>query len=152
METSVGLRLATISDAECLLAWRNDSATRSASHHQDEIRLVDHLAWLKASLARSDDRRIWIAEVAGVAVGTCRADKVEGAWELSWTVAPEARGKGIAHQMLSELVKQFDQQPLVAQVKVDNLASMKVAERAGFVLKRDSGQDDAILLYVHQSS
>ena len=145
MTDRVNLRPAEMTDAECLLAWRNDPKTRQASHNSDEVILESHLAWLDASLSNPSKRLLWIAEVNGVAVGTCRADKVEDAWELSWTIAPEARGKGVAHQMLSKLVHSFDE-PLVAQVKANNIASMKVAERVGFVLEK---QENDVLLYVY---
>ncbi|RBP80084.1 N-acetyltransferase [Marinomonas rhizomae] len=138
------LRPVQITDAECLLAWRNDTVTREASHNQDIISLEAHIKWLSNSL-KSDQRLLWIAEVDGIAVATCRADRLENAWELSWTVAPEARGKGIAYQMLANLVRCLDE-PLVAQVKPDNIASIKVAERVGFVLDK---QENGVLFYVY---
>jgi RimJ/RimL family protein N-acetyltransferase len=145
MAIPLRLRPVQMTDAECLLAWRNDTATRKASHNQGVIGLEAHITWLSNSLNKSDQRLLWIAEIDGVAVGTCRADRVENAWELSWTVAPEARGKGFAHQMLSKLVHYFDE-PLVAQVKPDNIASIKVAERLGFVLDK---QENGVLFYVY---
>ncbi|MCB5161486.1 GNAT family N-acetyltransferase [Marinomonas algarum] len=144
---SVCLRVASLSDATRLLAWRNDPATRAASHHSGEIAFLDHLDWLQSSLAQPGRRRIWIAEKAGVPVGTCRADlrmdAQETTWELSWTVAPEARGQGVAHKMLTELLTTFDAH-FIAQVKKDNLASIKVAQGLGFVLERE---DNGVLLF-----
>ncbi|MBU1296152.1 MAG: GNAT family N-acetyltransferase [Gammaproteobacteria bacterium] len=151
MTDRVNLRPAEMKDAETLFVWRNDPETRKASRNSDEVIFESHLAWLDSSLSNTSKRLLWIAEVNGVAVGTCRADRVENAWELSWTVAPEARGKGFAHQMLSKLVHYFDE-PLVALVKVGNIASMKVAERAGFVLKQDTEQEGDILLYTRRPS
>lgn len=161
MTDQLNLRPAEMADAENLFVWRNDPDTRKGSHNSDEVIFESHLAWLEASLDfpeqnkpeknKPKQRLLWIAEVNGVAVGTCRADRVENAWELSWTVAPEARGKGFAHQMLSKLVHYFDE-PLVALVKVGNIASMKVAERAGFVLKQGTEQEGDILLYTRRPS
>ena len=143
MKDKVNLRQATLADANNLLAWRNDIETRKASHNMDVVSLESHLTWLESSLNKPAQRRLWIAELNGVAVGSCRADKVDDAWELSWTIAPEARGKGLANQMLSVLLKSFDT-PLLAQVKVGNIASMKVAERLGFVLEKE---DRGVLFY-----
>ena len=145
MTISFQLRPANRNDAERLLAWRNDPQTRQASHHADVISLEAHMAWFEKSLKSPDQRRLWVAEMNGKAVGTCRVDRMENAWELSWTVAPEARGQGIAHQMLSKLMPLFNE-PLSAQVKVGNIASMKVAERAGFVLDK---QELGVLFYVY---
>ncbi|MEP3350312.1 MAG: GNAT family N-acetyltransferase [Marinomonas sp.] len=137
------LRAATLQDAKTLLAWRNDPQTRAASHNTDEVRVEDHLTWLESSLKKPEQRRLWIAELDGKLVGTCRADKEDDGWELSWTVAPEARGQGVAHKMLSQLIETF-QQPLTAQVKKDNMASMKVAERLGFVVEKE---ENGVLFY-----
>lgn len=146
MTDRVNLRPAEMKDAEKLFIWRNDPETRHASHNTDEVVLESHFTWLKASLSNPEQRLLWIAEVDGIAVGSCRADRVGSAWELSWTIAPEARGKGFAHQMLSKLVRYFDE-PLLAEVKADNIASIKVAEGSGFVLKRNGNKDGNTLIY-----
>lgn len=143
MTNRLSLRAATLQDAKTLLVWRNDPQTRVASHNTDEVRLEDHLAWLESSLKKPEQRRLWIAELDGKLVGTCRADKEDDGWELSWTVAPEARGQGVAHKMLLKLIETF-QQPLTAQVKKDNMASMKVAERLGFVVEKE---ENGVLFY-----
>ncbi|QUX97221.1 N-acetyltransferase [Marinomonas sp. CT5] len=145
MTISFQLRPANRNDAERLLVWRNDPQTRQASHHGEVISLEAHMAWLEKSLKSPDQRRLWVAEMNGKAVGTCRADRVENAWELSWTVAPESRGQGVAHQMLSQLMPLFNE-PLSAQVKIGNIASVKVAERVGFVLDK---QEQGVLFYVY---
>lgn len=148
MTAPLNLRSAEMADANLLLLWRNDLETRKASHNMEEVLIESHFAWLDASLKSPQKRRLWIAEIDGKAVGTCRADKLDNAWELSWTVAPDARGKGVAHQMLSKLVHYFNE-PLMAQIKVDNIASIKVAERAGFVLDT---QEHGVLFYVYPNA
>ena len=145
MTDPLNLRPAEMADADLLLLWRNDPQTRQASHHAEVISLETHMAWLEKSLKTPDQRRLWVAEMNGKVVGTCRADRVENAWELSWTVAPEVRRKGVAYQMLSKLVRSFDES-LVAQVKADNFGSLKVAERVGFVLDKQEG---SVLFYVY---
>jgi len=47
--------------------------------------------------------------------------------------------------MLSKLMSLFNE-PLSAQVKAGNIASMKVAERAGFVLDK---QEQGVLFYIY---
>jgi RimJ/RimL family protein N-acetyltransferase len=144
MTEQVNLRPVTMADAEDLLVWRNDPETRHASHNTDEISLDRHLAWLEASLNKPEQRRLWIAEMNAKSVGTCRADRIDGAWELSWTVAPNFRGKGIAQKMLSAIIERF-QDPLVAEIKVGNIASIKVSERAGFIFDKE---EHGVLFYV----
>ena len=86
------LRTATIQDAELLLEWRNDPQTRKSSHTTHEVQKEEHIAWLNLTLTNTN-RRLLIAEESGVPVGTIRADYSDGMFELSWTVAPNARGR-----------------------------------------------------------
>ena len=132
MEKGLFLRPATLEDAKILFEWRNDPQVREASHNQGEISFEDHLAWLEGSLA-NPDRKLYIAEEDGVSVGTVRSDWVENAYTLSWTVMPGARGKGVGKRMVSLLVRQI-REPIRAEVKVGNLASMKISQGVGMQL------------------
>lgn len=46
------LRLATLDDAGVLLEWRNNPATREASHNTALISEVEHIQWLTRILAK----------------------------------------------------------------------------------------------------
>lgn len=70
--------------------------------------------------------------------GFCRADHSDGVAELSWTVAPERRGKGVGSRMVSLAASQIDG-PIRAEVKAGNEASRKIAEAAGMTLEREDG-------------
>ena len=132
MKKGLYLRPATLEDAKILFEWRNDPQARAASHNQDKISFKAHLSWLKDSLV-NPDRKLYIAEEDGVRVGTVRADWTEGAFTLSWTVRPEFRGKGVGKRMVSLLAKQITE-PIRAEVKVGNLASIRIAREAGLQL------------------
>ena len=135
MSADISLRPATPADAELLLEWRNDPATRAASHNTAEVSRDDHIDWLSASLA-NPARRLQIAESAGRPVGTVRADLADGVWELSWTVSPEARGRGIASRMVTAVAEQISG-PIRAEVKSGNDASARIAEHAGMSFERE---------------
>jgi len=132
MKKGLYLRPATLEDAKILFEWRNDPQSRAASHNQDAISFESHLAWLKDSL-QNPSRKIYIAEEGGVRIGTVRADWAKNAYILSWNVSPEARAKGYGKQMVSLLVA-IIKEPVRAEVKVENLASIKIAETAGLQL------------------
>ena len=105
----VRLRPATLADAELLFVWRNDPLTRQQSIHTEPVVWESHLAWLETSL-QNPDRWLFIAEQAvpamqaPVVLGTVRADKLAEVYELSWTVAPEQRGKGWGKKMVAALI------------------------------------------------
>lgn len=129
MSETITLRLATLQDADLLLDWRNDPGTRLASHGAAAVQREEHVSWLTKSLSNAN-RKLLVAEENGVPVGTVRADFSDGAWELSWTVAPAARGRGVAKRMVALLAHQIAQ-PIRAEIKTGNVASTLVAEHAG---------------------
>jgi len=142
MKDPLRLRPATMDDAARLLEWRNDSKTRSASHDGHVISLEEHGAWLERALTRNDIE-IFIAEEDGNPVGTVRSESSAGARKLSWTVAPDARGRGIGRVMVKMMADRI-RGPLRAEVKVGNTASARIAESAGLALDREQ---DGILHY-----
>lgn len=125
----VTLRPATAEDAGLLLAWRNDPETRRTSRNTSVVGDDEHRAWLVRALA-DPTRRLYIAELFGQPAGTVRADRREDAWELSWTVAPDLRGRGLGKDMVVALASQIDG-PLVAAIKPGNIASVRIAEAVG---------------------
>lgn len=142
MNETITLRLATTEDADILLEWRNDPETRQASHNTTEVQRSDHVSWLSKTLT-NPDRRLYVAEENGDPVGTVRADFADGVWELSWTVFPRARGRGVAKRMVAVLASEFSE-PIRAEVKTGNTSSARIAEHAGMVLERET---DGILYY-----
>ena len=126
------LRPATMKDVDLLYEWRNDPVVRRASHQQSEIELSSHHVWLRESLENSG-RKIFVAEKNGVPVGTVRSDFSDGVHELSWTIAPGARGQGLGARMVA-LLAGLIQGPIRAEIGVGNVASVRIAEKVGMVL------------------
>jgi UDP-2,4-diacetamido-2,4,6-trideoxy-beta-L-altropyranose hydrolase len=135
---SIILRPATFADAALLLAWRNDPQSRLASRNTALVQPEEHTAWLSRTLA-SGDRKLMIAESGGKPAGVVRADRIAQGWELSWTVAPEARGRGVGSQMLVMFVAGLEGR-LHATIRKDNGASRRMALAAG--LSHRAGSDD----------
>ncbi|WP_134727940.1 MULTISPECIES: GNAT family N-acetyltransferase [Amycolatopsis] len=130
-------RDATEADAELLLAWRNDPVTRRASRSGDVIDLDRHLRWLRGVLTASD-RILLVLEESGKPVGTVRFDDEGGReWEVSITLAPESRGRGLARPVLDAgertLAARTDAAAVLAAVHVENAASAALFERAGYL-------------------
>ncbi|WP_326567647.1 GNAT family N-acetyltransferase [Amycolatopsis rhabdoformis] len=130
-------REATDADAELLLAWRNDPRTRQASRSSGVIDLADHLRWLRGVLASPDRVLLVVSEDAGP-VGTVRFDReAPGEWEVSITLAPESRGRGLSRAVLAEgerwLSESHEVHVVLAAVHEDNAASAALFERSGYV-------------------
>ncbi len=131
------LRTATMLDSKQLLEWRNDEQTRRSSRTTDVVDEKGHEDWLRQTLD-SSDRVLLIAEEDGQAVGTVRLDFSDDT-EISWTVAPSARAKGVGSRMLKAVTDgvEFD---LVAFVRESNAPSLRMAKALGFNdVSRDGG-------------
>lgn len=136
-------RRATIDDAEILLEWRNDPDTRQNSFNSQLVLRENHLRWLEGVFVDAD-RDLYIAEVDGAAVGTLRVDHDNlGQSELSWTVAPDSRGKGIGKMMLIE-ARNMLPGALVARIKSENIASLSMVYSVGFIFEKE---DDGVYYF-----
>ncbi len=129
------LHPALLEDCELLFIWRNDPFTREMSHTTTEITRDDHNSWFEKTL-NDPARKIYIAEEFGKAVGTVRTELKNGKCLLSWTVSPQARGKGVGKRMVALLVNSV-KEAIVAEVKKENVASARIAEYAGLKLERE---------------
>ncbi|GAA1352251.1 bifunctional UDP-2,4-diacetamido-2,4,6-trideoxy-beta-L-altropyranose hydrolase/GNAT family N-acetyltransferase [Falsarthrobacter nasiphocae] len=133
----VSARRATIDDASVLFDWRNDPSVRAVSREKGELKWDSHVAWLKGTLARAD-RELWIVRRGGEPVGTLRFDElVPGEWEVSITVAPTSRGRGLAGVFLAETERAFARSRsgevrLVAEMLEENAASRRLFESNGY--------------------
>lgn len=122
------IKLARLDDAEILYNWRNDSLTRAMSKSSSEVSWTDHLDWLKERLSRGAPN-IFIARIGEEPVGTFRID--DG--KISYTVSPGHRGNGVGAAMLflaREMVGS-----LIAEIYENNIASIKIATRAGLEVR-----------------
>jgi spore coat polysaccharide biosynthesis predicted glycosyltransferase SpsG/RimJ/RimL family protein N-acetyltransferase len=144
---TVGVRPAGLEDADLLLSWRNDPTTRAVSRTTAEVPRAEHVAWLTATLARSG-RHLLVVLDGDEPVGTVRwDDEGAGEWEVSITVAPSARGRGLAGPALTAaqdwLAGHLPAPPsaLLAVVHEDNTASRRLFLRAGYA--PDLPPDDA---------
>ena len=139
-DKSTRLRPATADDWEMLLDWRNDPVTRESSIDTGVVSEDGHRAWLAASIA-SDDRHLFVVEVDGEPVGTTRLDRRTGGWEISITVAPDQRGKGLGGVMLDVTTEWFDENigddVILSTIKPSNPASLALFAKKGYEVVRE---------------
>jgi len=130
------VRPARPDDADALLSWRNDPTTRTNSFDERPIDRDRHLAWLRGRLA--DPRtRIYVGLADGIECGTVRFEpRNEGLAEVSITLDPRFRGKGLAAELLRVGLQNYRDEcgpsRVIARVKAGNIASLRAFERAGY--------------------
>ncbi|SEB96329.1 GNAT family N-acetyltransferase [Microbacterium hydrocarbonoxydans] len=143
------VRPVSLDDADVLLEWRNDPATRAASLSTQPVDRDAHVEWLMRAIA--DPRRtLYIGELEGTAIGTIRFDaESDTDVEVSLTVAPRQRGKRLAGPLLKAGLALFSgdaaqNQRITARIREENAASRALFTSAGFV---ELGSADGVLTY-----
>lgn len=129
------LRRAVLADAVALLAISNDTEVRRQSFRMDPIPLASHQEWLRAHLEDAA-RPFFVLEVRGRVAGQVRFDVQDDALRLSYSLAAEFRGHGLAVPLVrggcAAARKDVGHVAIVASTKTENLVSQRVLERVGF--------------------
>ena len=125
------LRKAIFDDWKILLDWRNDPITRENSFETGEVSEQTHKLWFNDSLL-NPYREIYILEDYNAPVGSIRSDNVStNQYILSWSIAPNQRGNGYGTKIL-ELFLQDKTGDFIAEIKPENIASIKMVQKNGF--------------------
>jgi UDP-2,4-diacetamido-2,4,6-trideoxy-beta-L-altropyranose hydrolase len=145
------LRPVQPADSSQLLAWTNDPATRHQSFDPAPVPLAQHDAWLANQLAHPDRYLLLLAEDAttGMPAGLIRfavttAHQAGATAVLSYSLAPECRGRGWAAPLLlagtRAVLAHFSAvRRVVGEVKAANEASVRAFRRAGYALAGGAG-------------
>jgi spore coat polysaccharide biosynthesis predicted glycosyltransferase SpsG/RimJ/RimL family protein N-acetyltransferase len=158
-DAPVVARPATLEDSSLLLRWRNDPATREVSRSSDLVSWEGHSTWYERTLG-NPRRELYVVERGATPVGTVRFDALESSgaaddpaaagateeWEVSITLAPEARGHGLSRPVLNAGEDAFGQRhpeaTVVAAILPDNAPSQRLFAGAGYVLDPDRDDGD----------
>jgi RimJ/RimL family protein N-acetyltransferase len=142
------MRAVTADDADVLLAWRNHPATRAASLNTAEIDRATHVDWLARTIA-DPTRVLYIGQQGEVPIGTVRFDLDEDpdTAEVSITVSPSHRGRGLSLPLLRAGLTEFAAEPrrrsvIRALIREENGASRSLFDAAGF---REESRADGVL-------
>jgi UDP-2,4-diacetamido-2,4,6-trideoxy-beta-L-altropyranose hydrolase len=133
----IRLRPARNDDCDILWRWANDPGTRNASFRPASIAWDQHREWFEKSLS-DDQTLIMIAEDSGNPIATLRMkNEGDGVAQISITLAPEARGKGLAAYLIErgsrEAAALMDTRRVEALIKPENIASRRAFENAGYL-------------------
>ncbi len=134
--TKCHLRKATTDDMDILYQWANDTETRRNSFNQHVISREEHEAWFAGMM--SDPNRIqYILTDGDISVGQLRIDISKDVAEISYSIAPNERGKGYGHRIIDRAKQEIESEyPFIkilkASVKPNNIASISCFENNGF--------------------
>lgn len=134
-DSAIRLRLAEPDDSETLWLWRNDPLMRAMAKTQEPIPWPEHATWFER-LQAGGNTRIYIAEAGADQAAMVRFDRVEEGALVSINVNPALRGRSIGKAVLASACQQYSERypvaGFVAEVKIDNAASRRIFEAAGF--------------------
>jgi len=133
------VRPATSEDSIEILRWRNDLNSRLSSRNSEIIPFEAHQVWFEQVM--SDPERVLLIgeNTDGQPMGQVRFDRMRtepDTYEVSITIAPEARGRGFSLQLLTAAEDQLLQTTgfliLRAYVDVGNKVSERLFETGGY--------------------
>ncbi|SMO87680.1 GNAT family N-acetyltransferase [Fodinibius sediminis] len=126
-------------DIQSIYEWANDPVTREQSYSNSEISFEEHRSWFKRKL--EDEKCHFLIFIENnTKIGIIRFDFKNGHWIVSINIAPNHRGNGYAEGMLRNsyhYLREYDENPVYAYIKKDNVASIKVFERAGYKREKE---------------
>jgi UDP-2,4-diacetamido-2,4,6-trideoxy-beta-L-altropyranose hydrolase len=133
---SFRLRRVCADDARLLWEWANDPDVRAASFSSAPIPWEEHVKWLSAKLGCKKSLFLIVEEENGSKVGQVRFDLDGGDAVLSFSIAKEKRGFGLASPVIEAAVQELwlnsEAGRVHAFVKPENVPSVKMVENAGF--------------------
>lgn len=136
-DKKIELRLATEEDAQQIFVWRNHENTRRYFFNTQSIVWEDHVAWFDKVL-QDLHRHLLIAYCGELLLGVMRLDCEKDTAEVDIYLAPDQVGKGWGTTMLRALADWAKKNlphlnKLVAKVVMENQASLRAFEKAGFM-------------------
>lgn len=144
-ETKLVARYASLDDEKMLLGWANDPLVRANSFSPETISAEIHRNWFYLRLRDPEHCVIYIVETEeGLPLGQVRFERVENEWEIHYSLASFARGRGLAHSLLRTALTTFrvnwNGAVVFGRVKQGNLPSQKIFDGLGFVESELEGQ------------
>ena len=137
MAPEVIIRKAELRDMRVVFELSNDPLVRANSIHSELIDWTTHEKWFANALV-NPRLKFYIAESTGGAlIGQVRFEGREDGWFVSISLAAEFRGKGMAQVVLMKAMEASGQQCFIAVISADNLASLSLFKRCGFVVQSD---------------
>jgi RimJ/RimL family protein N-acetyltransferase len=142
------LRPATMEDSGILLAWRNDVTTFINFLVQKPVPPKRHDLWMEINVKYGYPTRIVLmaedtmTEDAVGVIDFVTTDPQMKSYEISITVAPRMRSRGLGKQILTLGCERMRGRILTASVRTENGRSRKIFESCGFKLIRSDKEFD----------
>jgi RimJ/RimL family protein N-acetyltransferase len=149
---NISIRKATEGDLMLYFNWANDPLVRMTSFFFKPIEAEEHNEWFSKKL-NDDNACLYVLEKNSKHFGQVRFE-ITNIIVVSISVDVNFRGQGLASKMLSLAIKTFHENykgDIYAYIRKDNLASIKIFEKTGFVYLEDQVNNNIdCLVYVRR--
>jgi UDP-2,4-diacetamido-2,4,6-trideoxy-beta-L-altropyranose hydrolase len=139
---AAGLSIREALPEDCGQVWllSNNRGVRENSFNSEPISFENHILWYKEKLV-SPDVAFYVSDLHGVVGGQVRYDRKNDAAEISFSVAPAFRGRGLGKALIKDTIGQACNKLMVDRVfglvKGFNHASIRAFLALGFQRIRD---------------
>ncbi|MBM4177565.1 GNAT family N-acetyltransferase [Candidatus Gribaldobacteria bacterium] len=135
----IELKRATLKDAEFLFDLRNDPLAFKWFSNPNPVAWQDHLQWLNDILQGKLKKYLFIIEFGEERIGQFRLDEINKAKAIiNISLSQKQRGKGLGSLALQKGIKLANDlgfKELRAEVHQDNLASIGLFQKMGFIFQ-----------------
>ena len=143
-KTQLTVRRALQEDVMDILRWRNDPHVCAMSRQNEPIKEAVHRIWYSQAVD-DPDRLLIIGSLAGQKVGIVRFDRLqESLWEVSITLTPEARSRGLGRRLLEMALEclyvAHAPTEVLAVARLSNEPSVRLFLSLGFIRESDDGE------------
>lgn len=119
-------------DIKLLFDWANDLDVRQNAINTRLITWEGHQNWFQNRL-ESSTSKIFIFLIDDQPIGQVRFEFEKNQWLIDYSIDKLYRGKGLGKLMLKEILSYFKtSEPIIAYVKIENIASAKIFNSLGF--------------------
>lgn len=130
----MNIRLAAKDDCLNVFQLSNMDYVRAHSFNKEKIVWEDHVQWFARAIA-DESIKFYIIEDTDF-IGQVRLNIINNIALISISILKEFQHKGIAFSALKKIIAENEYQYL-AQVEKDNLPSITLFERLGFVRRKE---------------
>lgn len=125
-------RKAIEADTKLLFDWANDLDVRQNAINKQLVTWEGHQKWFQNRL-ESSTSKIFIFLNDEQPIGQVRFEFEKNQWLIDYSIDKLHRGKGLGKLMLKEILSYFNtSEPILAYVKIENIASAKIFNSLGF--------------------
>ncbi len=135
-------REANNSDVDTYFTWANDSLVRLQSYNKDKIQYHEHVDWFKKKIEDENCKMYIFLNEENQEIGQVRIELIdEYAAIVNISVDYLFRGKSYGSKILNVATSVFHEKyeytAINAYIKIENLSSKYIFEKAGFELKEE---------------